>query len=123
MRIKELCESTGADLDRDLEHQDKHGLGFDLADDLLFFMHHDDEAYRRHTYPTIMKALEHHKAERPTDMALFGSAVREAYEKYRNKFHEIRELPEELDEETLNNICEHMHEQEMLKIQDGHYED
>jgi hypothetical protein len=101
MRIKELCESVGQDLDRDLEHQDKHGLGYDLKDDLLFFMHHDDDAYRRHTYPGIMKVRDHLANDKPTDMALFGDAVKEAYEKYRNKFHDIRALPEKLDKETL----------------------
>ena len=121
MRINELCESVGAELDKDIEHQDRHGLGFNLADDLLFFMHHDDDAYRRHTYPAIMKAYDSHKAEKPTDMALFSAAVHEAYEKYRTKFQDIRELPESLDDDTVREICEHMHEHETQKIQDGHY--
>jgi hypothetical protein len=123
MRIKDLCESVGVELDRDTEQLGKHGLGYDLADDLLFFMHHDDDAYRRHTYPSIMKARDHMAGNKPTDMALFSDAVNEVYEKYRNKFHEVRALPEKLDEETLGEICAHMHEHETKKIQDGHYED
>jgi hypothetical protein len=123
MRIKDLCESVGQELDKDVKHQDKHGLGYDLVDDLLFFMHHDDDAYRRHTYPSIMKARDHMAGNKPTDMTLFSDAVNEAYEKYRNKFHEVRALPEKLDEETLGEICSHMHEHETKKIQDGHYED
>jgi hypothetical protein len=123
MRIKELCESVGQQLDKELNEQDPHGLGFDLVDDLLFFMHHDDDAYRRHTYPAIIKARDHLVAKKPTDMALFGSAVQEAYEKYRSKFHDIRELPETLDTETLDKICEHLHTQETIKIKDKHYED
>jgi hypothetical protein len=123
MRIKDLCESVGVELDRDTEQLGKHGLGYDLADDLLFFMHHDDDAYRRHTYPAIMKTFDSHKAKKPTDMALFSNAVQEAYEKYRTKFQDIRKLPEKLDDDTVREICEHMHEQETKKIQDGHYGD
>jgi hypothetical protein len=123
MRIKDLCESVGGELDKDKEQLGKHGLGYDLADDLLFFMHHDDDAYRRHTYPAIMKTFDSHNAKKPTDMALFSGAVQEAYEKYRTKFQDIRELPEKLDDATIREICEHMHEQETKKIQDGHYGD
>jgi len=119
MRIKELCESVDIDLDKE---KDPHGLGFDLADDLLFFMHHDDDAYRRHTYPAILKAKDHVGAGKQTDHKLFSNAVKESYKKYVDKF-KIRELPDELDEETINKICEHMHEHELKKIEDGHYED
>ena len=123
MRIRELSESAGQELDRDIKNQDKHGLGYDLLDDLLFFMHHDDDAYRRHTYPSIMKAHDHFHGGKQTDRALFGDAVKEAYQKYRNKFHDIRELPEQLDDETFTKCCEHLHTHELKKIEDGHYGD
>ncbi len=56
MRINELCESVDIDLGKkEKDPNDPYGLGFDLKDDLIFFMHHDDDAYRRHTFPTILK--------------------------------------------------------------------
>lgn len=123
MRIRELCESAAIELDADKKTQDKHGLGYDLIDDLIFFMHHDDDAYRRHTYPSIMQAQDKFHKGKQTDQALFGDAVKEAYSKYRNKFHNIRELPEKLDQETFDRVCEHLHTEELKKIEDGHYKD
>lgn len=121
MRITELCESVDAELGLDKE-QDPHGLGFDLADDLLFFMHHDDEAYRRHTFPAILKAKDNYHAGKETSNNMFAEAVKECYNKYATQF-QITELPAHLDEETLNKICEHLHTQELKKIEDGYYEE
>ena len=118
MRINELCESIDLDFDA---KQDKHGLGFDLKDDLLFFMQHDDDAYRKHTFPAIVAHKDIMESGGKEDLALFDKAVKECYQMYRNKFQHIR-LPKQLDEETLGEICQAMLEEETNRIQTGFYE-
>lgn len=123
MRINELCESVDLELGKQAKDpNDPHGLGFDLKDDLLFFMNHDDDSYRRHTFPTILKIKDQIDAGKKPDYKLFDKAVREAYNKYCDKF-QIRELPNELDQSMLDEMCQHIYEEECGKIKDGHYKD
>jgi hypothetical protein len=53
---------------------------------------------------------------------MFAQAVKECYGKYRKKFP-IRILPEELDEETLNQACDKFHEDFKEHVKSGKYED
>jgi len=123
MRINELCESVDLELDKkEQDPNDPYGLGFDLKDDLIFFMHHDDDAYRRHTFPAILKIKDQLDSGKKPDYKLFDKAIKEAYNKYCEKF-QIRELPKELDQTLLDEMCQHIYEEECGKIKDGHYKD
>ena len=123
MRINELCESIDLELDKEeKDPNDPHGLGFDLKDDLIFFMNHDDDAYRRHTFPTVLKIKDQIDAGKKPDYKLFDKAIKEAYNKYCAKF-KIRELPNALDQELLDEMSQHLYEEEVEKIKNGHYKD
>jgi hypothetical protein len=122
MRIKELCESFEFNLDKtEKDPNDPHGLGYDLLDDFLFFMHHDDHAYRRHTFPAIMACKDQMDAGKDPDVALFDKAVRECYNQYVDKF-DIKQLPADPDKELLDEVSKHLLDDEVQKIKDGHYE-
>jgi hypothetical protein len=121
MRINELCESLEFDLDKpEKDPNDPHGLGFDLKDDLMFFMHHDDNAYRKHTFPAIMACKDRLDAGKDADVALFDKAVKECYNQYVDKFN-IKQLPLEPDQKLLDEMCKHLLDDETQKIKDGHY--
>lgn len=112
MRITELVENIG------LELGNKDELDFDLVDDLLFYMNHDDDTYRRHTYPSIIKYKNAMDKGEETDHLLFGSAVTNAYKKYCEEFKEKR-LPEQLPRNILNKVCHKLHSDEGNNINDG----
>ena len=97
MRITELLE--------DIEDKNHNGiddkLEFDLADDLFFFINNDDDVYRRHVYPSMMK----YKQNKGHDgQVLFGDAVSRAYESYSKKYP-IRQLPKTLPAEIQEQVC------------------
>ena len=117
MRINELCESIDLELEK---NGNKHGLDFDLKDDLLFYMNHNDNAYRRHTYPAIMDCSDMLESGKQTNPSLFKNAVKQAYNSYCNEF-QIRELPDDIDQELLDEVSKHIYDDECEKIKDGHY--
>ena len=112
MRIRDLVENIAIELDND----DK--LDFDLIDDLLFYMNHDDETYRRHTYPSIVKYKNSIDKGEETDHLLFGSAVKHAYKNYCEEFP-VKELPEVLSKQTMHKICHKLHDECGEHIKDG----
>jgi hypothetical protein len=114
MRITELVENIDLELDKNKD------VDFDLVDDLLFYMNHDDEVYRRHTYPSIVKYKNAMDKGEETDHLLFGSAVTNAYKKYCEAFKEKR-LPEKLSRDVLNKVCHKLHNDEGNNINDGIY--
>lgn len=97
-------------------------INFDLAEDLIHFMNHDDDIYRRHFFPVIAKVVEMHKENRTPKANVFKSAVEECYKNYTLKYP-IRELPSSLDEDQLDEICGKIRDQVMEHIADGKYED
>lgn len=124
MRIKDLLE--GKDFDKDMDfvqsEGDKKVLNYDLIEDLTFFMNDDDDTYRRHVYPSIVKCLDKIKNKQDTSPSLFTNAVRESYKNYIKKFP-IRELPDELEEKLLKDACKKMHEDLKSHHGDGKYKD
>ena len=98
MRINELLEH--------IEDKNHNGiddkLEYDLADDLMFFINNDDNTYRRHVYPSIMKFKQNKGHD---GQSLFGGAVTQAYESYSKKFP-IRQLPKELPAEIREQVCD-----------------
>lgn len=124
MRITELLEGkTFKDIDfvKVVDDSGKKELAFDLPDDLSFFMQNNDEAYRKHLHPVIVKCMSIVKRNKKPASSLFKNAVSECYEMYLKEFP-IRELPNSLDEDLHNQICDKLREEVYTHIKDGKYE-
>jgi hypothetical protein len=123
MRIRELLENFNfKENDYVKQHGDKHELDYDLVEDLVHFMHNDDDVYRRHTFQPIMKCVDNIKSKKPTNSKVFVEAVKECYKLYKKKFP-IRELDDELDEETCKKVCVKLHDEVKEHIASGKYKD
>jgi len=101
MRINELVENIDVDLHFNNKNEDN--LGFDIADDLLFYMQNNDDVYRRHVYPQLVKNKHSFKSG-SVDRKLFSSAVHEAYKAYTKEFP-VRKLPETLPTDVHEKVC------------------
>lgn len=123
MRIRELLESKYF-RSEDFVSADENGkdINFDLVDDLVHFMNNDDDIYRRHLYPKIAECLDQYTANRPTKSSIFKNAVDQGYQVYRKRFP-IKELPSNLDEEMVKQVCNKLHDDLKQHISDGHYKD
>jgi hypothetical protein len=123
MRISDLLEGKHFnELDFVKNAGEKRELDFDLEEDLIHFMNHDDNVYRRHTYPAIARCLDYKESKRPTKKEIFKPAVESSYKLYTEKFP-IRELPDKLDEKLCDKICAKIHEDVLEHISNGKYKD
>ena len=123
MRINELLEGKKFDeIDFVKQHEGGREIDYDLTEDLVFFMHNDDDTYRRHVYPSIAKCLEQFKGKHHASPSVFQSAVRESYKNYIQKYP-IRELPESIDDKQLKEVCEKMLDDFKNHHRDGKYKD
>jgi hypothetical protein len=123
MRIKELLEGTDFDSEKFIDKKgDKREINFDLAEDLMHFMHNDDNVYRRHLYPVLANCLDKVKSKSPTGKGAFKPAVESSYKLYIKKFP-IRELDDEIDKKLCEKVCEKLHEEFKEHISDGKYKD
>lgn len=102
------------------EHK-KAELGYDLRDDLVFFMHNDPDFYRQQYFPKMLKFDKHCKRGKKVLPQAFASLVKEAYNVYKNKFP-VEGLEKELEEEMCNEICEYILEQETQNSENGFYD-
>lgn len=122
MRISELLEGKQfKDSDWITNNGDKREVNYNLAEDLIFFMNNDDDTYRKHVYPSIVRCIENFNAKKSSP-SIFKNAVDESYKNYLKKYP-IRELPDNLDEEVCKEACEKMHEEVCQHIKDGKYKD
>jgi hypothetical protein len=123
MRIIELLEGKKFN-DLDFIKKDEVGesIDYDLCEDLVFFMHNDDDVYRRHVYPSINTCIKKSKSNQKFSPSVFTNAVRESYKSYIKQFP-IRHLPAELDDEELTEVCKKMHEDFCKANDDGKYKD
>jgi hypothetical protein len=115
MKIIELLENIQMPSDK---ARDK--LSFDLKDDLEFFMRNDDDFYRRHYYPHVVKCKRFLESGKKIDPKMFEKLVNHAYECYTKKFP-IRELPDKLEENLCEKICQHLHTEELKHIKNKVY--
>jgi hypothetical protein len=123
MRIRELLENKNFNDSEFIEEtENRRELNFDLVEDLVYFMNHNDDVYRRHVYPSIANCLDRFTANRPTNASLFKPAVDKSYQIY-VRTYPIRELPEHLDDEVLNSVYKKLHEDFKQHMADGKYED
>jgi hypothetical protein len=123
MRIRELLEGKYFN-DQNYVKKTEEGrkIDYDLSEDLIYFMNHDDHAYRRHTHPAIVKCLDSHDRKKIAKSHVFEPAIKECYKLYIKKFP-IRELPDSLNEKQLKNISDKIHEEVHKHIEDGKYKD
>ena len=121
MRIGELLEGKFFK-DEDFVTKSEKGreINYDLIEDLIHFMNNDDNAYRRHLYPSIARCIDIIERKKRPAVSIFKSAVEECYQKYSNEFP-IRELPNRIDEKTCTEVCEKLRETVCKDIADGKY--
>jgi len=123
MRIQDLLEDRHFDDTKFVVHKNgKREIDFDLAEDLSHFMHNDDYAYRRHLYPAIARCIDSMDRNKKVEHKVFLPAVKHSFKMYVEKFP-IRELPDDLEEDTLNEVCKKLHTETLKHIQDGVYKD
>lgn len=122
MRIVELFEGHFKDLDFVKQESDKRELDYDLVEDLIYFMNNNDDVYRRHVYPIIVKCIHSIESKTPTSPSLFKDAVINSYKKYITEFP-IRELPSTLSNKTFKEVCTKMHEEVCQHAKEGKYKD
>lgn len=123
MRIRELLEGRKFnDLDFVTKDEDGERINYDLVEDLAFFMNNDDDTYRRHLYPSLVKCLDKLKAKQDVSPSFFESAVEKSYESYCQKYP-VRHLPSVLDKEMFEEICKKIHEDMCKDYEDGKYKD
>lgn len=96
-------------------------LGYDLKDDLIFFMNNDPEFYREDYFPKMIKFKKYLESGKSIQPRAFESMVKHAYECYQKKFP-VEGLKPELDKETCEGICTSIHETETKNIKEGHYD-
>jgi hypothetical protein len=125
MRIIELLENSNfADIGfvKQIGDEGKREIDYDLVEDLVFYMNNNDEAYRRHLHPSILKCVDRINANKSTKPHIFDKAVRECYDMYLAEYP-IRELPESLDDKLCNELCNKLHEEVCQQITDGKYDE
>lgn len=93
---------------------------FDLAEDLIFFMHNNDDFYRRHFYPILKTCKAQYESGGEFTYRVFKPAIKKAYEAYRKEFP-IRELEEGIEEDLTVEIANHIYETELQNLKDGLY--
>ena len=121
MRIHELLEGRFFDDSKFVKHNATgRELDYDLSEDLIHFMHNDDDVYRRSVYPAIAKCIDLVNAKKPTNSKLFKNSVEESYKEYVKRFP-IKELQDTLDEKMCEEICSKMREDIIQHIKDGKY--
>jgi hypothetical protein len=124
MRIRELFEGN---FFKDADYvQAKEGgereINYDLVDDIAHFMEQDDHCYRRFFHPALDRFLHVRENKKDPKPEIFKEAVKECYKIYVQKFP-IRELPDELDEDTLGQVCEKLYDEHSTHHADGKYKD
>jgi len=124
MRIRELFENQGFKEEDYVEGEGsgKHSINYDLAEDLAFYMHNNDDCYRKHVYPVIAHCLHQVKNKKSTSPEAFAKAVDECYENY-IKEYPIRQLPDKIDKKLKEEICTRLHDELRGHIEHGHYKD
>ena len=122
MRICELLEGKFFK-DEDFVSKTEAGreINYDLSDDLIHFMNHDDSAYRRHLYPSIAKCIDITERKKKPAASIFKKAVEECYKQYTHNFP-IRELPEDIEQELCDSVCEKLRDSVCKDIAEGKYE-
>lgn len=112
MNINELFDS---------DKEKKKDLGFDLKDDLMFFMNNDPEFYRKKYFPAMLKFDKYCKEGKEIGPRGFTPLVKYAYECYQNRFP-VEGLERDISEEMCEAICKEIHVQEVKNVENKFYD-
>jgi hypothetical protein len=117
MKIRELFENFSPKLkEEDKEEQST----FDICEDLIYYMHNNDDFYRRHYYPHLIKCKNAIKKGQRVTAESFAPVVKHAYECYIAEFNDML-LPESLEQEDFSKVCEKIKEDEVENIKKKMY--
>lgn len=119
MRIIDLLESKYKNDFKEFVDPEK-GLLFNLAEDLIYFMNNDDDTYRRHVYPALVTCIRKIENNQKINPAMFKLPAMESYKQYCVKYP-IKELPKDLDEETLKEVCHKYYEEICKNHEEGKF--
>jgi hypothetical protein len=106
----------------DQSEEKKPDLGFDLKDDLAFFMNNDPDFYRKKYFPTMLRFKKYCDQGKTVRPVAFSKLVTDAYDIYKEKFP-VEGLAETLDKEVCEEVCKIIHQQETKNIEENFYED
>lgn len=93
---------------------------FDLAEDLVYFMHHNDDFYRRHFFPILKTCKAQYESGGEFSHRVFKKVIEKAYDQYKKEFP-VRELDDNLEEDFKEQVAHHIYETEIQNIKDGLY--
>jgi hypothetical protein len=123
MRINELLENAHFKSEQFTKQTDNGTeIDYDLVDDLIHYLHNNDEVYRRHLHPAILKCKD--KMADGKDSAtckIFKPAVENGYKIYLKQYP-IRELPDDVNPKVLKNVCKQLFKDVSKHIKDGTYD-
>lgn len=130
MKITELFDNQSKNLDDEFglnkvgmnkkssEEDDEYS--FDLVEDLIYYMHNNDDFYRKKFFPVLNLCKKQFDQDKSFTHRIFKPVVTKAYGMYKNEFP-LRELRDELNEEMIEQICKKIHESEMKNMREGSY--
>jgi hypothetical protein len=122
MRITDLLENAHFKSEEFIKQtEDGNEIDFDLAEDLVFFLNNDDDAYRRHLLPAVHKFIDKQKADEEPKYTIFKTAVAEGYKRYAKQYP-MRELPNDIDKKTWKTACKQLFDQISKDMEDGSYD-
>jgi len=93
---------------------------FDLAEDLIYFMHNNDDFYRKSFFPVLNLCKKQFDLGNTFSHRIFKPVVTKAYKVYKDEFP-LRELRDDLEKEMVEEICKKIHESEMTNMREGAY--
>lgn len=96
---------------------------FDLGDDLQCFMNNDPDFYRKNYYPFIIRLKEAKASKTKFTAKAFEAMVKHAYKVYKETFTQEQNLPIELEDDLVKDICENLYRTELKNIEEGQYDD
>lgn len=97
-----------------------HKYEFDLAEDLVFYMHNNDDFYRRHFFPILKTCKAQFESGAKFSHRVFKPVIKKAYESYKQEFP-VRELEEGIEEDLTEEIAKAIYETELQNLKDGLY--
>lgn len=119
MRIKDLFENKHQNFDEFVDSE--KGLLYNLAEDLIYYMNNDDDTYRTHVYPSLVKCLHKMGKNSKIDSGMFKETAINSYKNYCRQYP-VKGLPRDLDDETLKEVCDKFYEEICKHKEEGRYE-
>jgi hypothetical protein len=99
---------------------EKNKFGFDLAEDLVFFMHNNDDFYRRHFFPILKTCKTQFENGGKFSHRIFKPLIEKAYTAYKEEFP-IRELDDSLEENFTEEVAKIIYDTELKNLEDDLY--